>query len=199
MKKILLENTGNYTLIDNEDYEKVISFGKWHENDSGYAVKRGAVYGKSSTIRLHRVIADPPKGLEVDHINGNRLDNRRKNLRVVSHAINSWNTKHHKARKYDKGLPVNIAWDNTRGKFIATRIIRKKFNTLEEAISFQKQSELYEYEHRRMKPQLPTGVFRNKTNKSYQSQIQINGKKIYLGSFATIKEAEDAYLERKRG
>lgn len=199
MKKILLKNTGRYTLVDDNDYNKIMAFGSWHENDSGYAVKRGKVYGKSSTIRLHRVIADPPKGLEVDHINGNRLDNRRNNLRVVSHAINAWNTARNGNRKYEKKLPVGIAWDNTRGKYIATRILRKRFNTLEEAKEFQKQSDLYDHEHRRIKPDLPTGVFKNKSNKGYQAKIQLNGKRIYLGTFATIEEAEKAYLDRKRG
>jgi len=199
MKKILLENTGNYTLIDDDDFEKVLSFGKWHESDTGYAVKRGKVYGKSSTIRLHRVITDPPKGVEVDHINGNRLDNRKKNLRVVSHAINTWNTAQIRKRKYDLGLPTGIAWDNTRNKYIATRILRKRFDTLKEAIKFKEDSELYDHEHRRMKPELPTGVFKNRSNKGYQAKIQINGKRVYLGTFATIEEAEKAYLDRKRG
>src|SRR5690349_13155111 len=130
MRKILLENTGRYTLVDDEDYDTIVSFGKWHESDTGYVVKRGKVHGKSSTIRLHRVIADPPKYLEVDHINGNRLDNRRSNLRVVSHAVNVWNTQQSRKRKYDKGLPTGIAWDNTRGKFIATKILRRRFDTL---------------------------------------------------------------------
>jgi hypothetical protein len=199
MKKILLENTGNYTLVDNEDYDKVISFGKWHENDSGYAVKRGKLCGKSRTIRLHRVVADPPKRVEVDHINGDRLDNRKSNLRVVSRAINAWNTAHNNRRIYDKGLPTGIAWDNTRGKYIATRITRKRFDTLKDAIAYQKESELYEHEHRRMKKGLPTGVFQNKTMRKYQARIRINGERIYLGCFTTIEEAEKAYLERKRG
>lgn len=199
MKKILLENTGRYTFIDDEDYDRVLAFGKWHESDSGYAVKRGKVHGKHSTVRLHRVIADPPKALEVDHINGNRLDNQSSNLRIVSHAINVWNTAQKHKRTHDLGLPVGIAWDNTRGKYLATRILRKRFDTLEEAIAFQEQSKLYENEHRRMKPTLPTGVFQNKTSRGYQAQITINGNHIYLGTFATIKEAEEAYLERKRG
>lgn len=199
MKKILLKNTGNYTLVDDEDYDKIMSFGKWHEGDTGYAVKRGQVHGKSSTLRIHRIVTDAPKGMEVDHINGKRLDNRKSNLRIVSHAINTWNTIQNKKRKYDKGLPVGIAWDNTREKYIATKVTRKRFDTLEEAISFQKQSELYDHEHRRLKPNLPTGVFQNKSTKGYQARIQINGKRIYLGTFATIEEAEQAYLDRKRG
>lgn len=199
MKQLLLQNTGNFALLDDDDYQKAVSFGRWHESDTGYAVKRGKVHGKYSTIRLHRVITNPPKGLEVDHINGNRLDNRKSNLRIVSHAINAWNKVEKKKRKYDKGLPVGIAWDNTRGKYLATKIIRKRFDSLEEAQAFQKESELYEHEHRRLRPELPTGVFQNATTKGYQAKIQKQGNKTYLGTFNTIEEAEKAYLKRKAG
>ena len=43
------------------------------------------------------------------------------------------------------------------------------------------------------------GVFKNRSNKGYQARIQINGERVYLGTFTTIKEAEKAYLDRKRG
>lgn len=42
---------------------------------------------------MHRLLAQPPKGMEVDHINGNRLDNRRENLRVVKRSLGNQNLK----------------------------------------------------------------------------------------------------------
>ena len=198
MKKIKLNNTGNYTLVDDADYDKLVNMGRWHESDTGYAVRRVRNdKGNSITIRMHRVVAQTPPRLVTDHINGNKLDNRRKNLRTVSQQINAWNVERVVPRKYDKGLPKGIAWDNTRRKYIATKIIRKRFDSLEEAVAFQRESELYDYEHRRLKPELPTGVFRNKSNRGYQARIQFNGKRYYLGSFSTIAEAQQAY-ETKR-
>lgn len=198
MKKIKLHNTNHYALVDDDDYENIVKMGRWHESDSGYAVRRVRNQnGNSVTIRMHRVIAKTPPRLVTDHINGNKLDNRKENLRTVSQQINAWNVERKATRKYDLGLPVGIAWDNTRGKYIATKILRKRFDTLDEAIAFQKESELYEYEHRRLKPQLPTGVFQNKGNRGYQAKIVINGKRYYLGTFATIDEAKQAY-ENKR-
>jgi hypothetical protein len=39
-------------------------------------------------IQMHRLILNAPKGADVDHINGNGLDNRRENLRICSRAEN---------------------------------------------------------------------------------------------------------------
>jgi len=47
--------------------------------------------GGSKPMRLHREVVGCPRGLEVDHINGNRTDNRRANLRVVTRLENRQN------------------------------------------------------------------------------------------------------------
>lgn len=135
MKRIFLENTGNYALVDDEDYDLIFSFGKWYENDSGYAVKRGKYNGRGSTIRMHTVINQTPKRLVTDHINGNRLDNRRFNLRSVGHAINVWNTHNIQDHKvYD--LPKGMSYDKSRRQYVATRTIRRRFDNIKEAQEF---------------------------------------------------------------
>jgi hypothetical protein len=45
-------------------------------------------YALRNQTLLHRLLMNPPPGMEVDHINGDRLDNRRENLRLVTHAEN---------------------------------------------------------------------------------------------------------------
>lgn len=79
MKLIKLSNSDKDCWVDNEDYDLVESYGKWYLSDTGYAVRRY----KNSTLRMHRLIAKTPKGLQTDHRNNNRLDNRRCNLRNV--------------------------------------------------------------------------------------------------------------------
>lgn len=142
--QILLRNTGNYTIVDDEDAEYVNSFGTWYESDRGYAMKKTKINGKNVSLRLHRLIAKPPKGLVVDHINGNKLDNRRENLRCVSQAINSWNVERSdKHTKYE--LPKGISFDKEKGKYVASKTIRRRFDTLQEAINFTKESEELDY------------------------------------------------------
>jgi len=68
-------------LVDKED-EHLIKNKRWRLNAYGYPI-----------ISIHSLLMTPPKGMVVDHINGNRLDNRKCNLRVCTHAENSMNTK----------------------------------------------------------------------------------------------------------
>ncbi len=58
-----------------------------------YVVRQIRINGKITPIRLHRVITEAEDGFEVDHINGNGLDNRRENLRVCSKAQNQHNAR----------------------------------------------------------------------------------------------------------
>jgi len=84
---------GKYTIVDDDDYLNLIAF-KWYYSH-GYAVRhpkmvRGYRRGK---ISIHREILHTPKGKLTDHINGNTLDNRKSNLRIVDIYKNGWNQK----------------------------------------------------------------------------------------------------------
>ena len=87
MREIQL-NGGKVSLVDDEDYETYKDF-VWCCNSVGYAT----TIDKITRIQhsLHRDILSPQKGLVTDHINGNRLDNRRCNLRAVTQQQNTWN------------------------------------------------------------------------------------------------------------
>ena len=62
-------------------------------NKAGYPVTSV----KAKSMVLHRyIMGGPPKGLVTDHINQNKLDNRRENLRFVSHKKNLRNGKHNR-------------------------------------------------------------------------------------------------------
>lgn len=90
MKQIELTK-GAIALVDDEDFEKVSKY-KWCVNAQGYAVRGFQVNGAKYQIRMHRfILGDSCAGLEVDHINGNRTDNRKANLRTATRRENACN------------------------------------------------------------------------------------------------------------
>ena len=81
-------NTGNEFYIDADDLELVRHL-SWYEQNNGYAVHKDS--GKPIQS-MHRLIMGNPEGLVVDHINHNRMDNRRANLRVCTQKVNVRNS-----------------------------------------------------------------------------------------------------------
>lgn len=83
-----------YAIVDVEDYEWA-SQHTWHWSH-GYARRTVYLPGpdgrrRKCSFSLHGELLPAPPGKEVDHENRNRLDNRRSNLRLVSHAQNMLN------------------------------------------------------------------------------------------------------------
>ena len=81
---------GGYALVSDEDYE-YLSQWKWAKDPTGYA-RRTNLLPKTLSRNMHRLLINPPAGLVVDHINGNRLDNRRENLRLCTQSQNLGNS-----------------------------------------------------------------------------------------------------------
>jgi len=71
--------------------EDIIEMGDWFISNEGYAVGSILVDGKRVKRLLHRLILKAEKGEIVDHINGDKLDNRRDNLRKVTCSQNNAN------------------------------------------------------------------------------------------------------------
>lgn len=87
-EKVLIFDIGDRTTyVNEEDFEKFKNL-RWFLTNE-YA---GVCIGRT-TRRVHRLIMDAPEDKVVDHINRNRLDNRRENLRVVSTRENNLNRK----------------------------------------------------------------------------------------------------------
>ena len=89
MKTIPLTQ-GKVAIVDDEDYTWLMQW-KWHSS-YGYAMRRERTWsGKQKGIFMHRVVNKTPLGLETDHINRNKLDNRKENLQSVTHQENTCN------------------------------------------------------------------------------------------------------------
>jgi len=83
-----------WTRVDYPDLKLVQRYNWecWTEADGrSYANASQRTAGHRLRFRIHRLLTEAPQGLEVDHINGDSLDNRRSNLRVVTRAQNSQN------------------------------------------------------------------------------------------------------------
>jgi hypothetical protein len=98
---------GKKAKIDKEDYVKVSKY-KWH-NSLGYA----QAYSKDTPynpVAMHRLIMNDPIGFSIDHINHNRLDNRKCNLRfcnmsqnIANSLLSKINTSGYKGVDWHKG------------------------------------------------------------------------------------------------
>jgi hypothetical protein len=112
MKEIPLTQ-GHVALVDDEDYEWLMAEGPWCYG-GGYAVKG---QGKTS-IKMHRFILGliPGDGKETDHINHDRSDNRRRNLRICTSSQNNANVN----RRSDNTSGYKGVYFNRRdGKYVA--------------------------------------------------------------------------------
>lgn len=93
MKRIPLTH-GKTAIVDDEDLEMLAAY-KWSAmlNKEWEAVSHYWDWeaGRARRIRMHRLLTKCPTGKVVDHKNGNRLDNRRKNLRICTVAENNRN------------------------------------------------------------------------------------------------------------
>lgn len=96
--------SGKFSLIDDEEYNKV-SRALWSVNGSGYAT----AFLDGVSISMHRLIMNAPAGMQVDHINGDKLDNRKCNLRLCTKSQNQANLRKYKNNgiKY-KGVEKKI-------------------------------------------------------------------------------------------
>lgn len=91
MKKIELTK-GKFAIVDEDMYE-ILSKNKWTMG-TYYAYRKEKIEGKIKNIFMqHKVIGFAPRGFVVDHINRNKLDNRKENLRFATISQNKQNSK----------------------------------------------------------------------------------------------------------
>ena len=137
MKKISLTR-GKYAIVDNEDYEFLIQW-KWWFTTRGYAVREDG--GK--VVFMHRLINKTLMGLDTDHINRNKLDNRKCNLRTISRSQNIMNINPRKNNTSGvKGVQKHAEGWMTRIKLNYQTIYLGYFKRFEDAVNARKKAEL---------------------------------------------------------
>lgn len=112
MKEIKLTK-GKVALVDDSDYEW-LNKSKWYANEGNSTYYARRYCGVGTSIKMHQQIMTPPKGMLVDHRDGDGLNNQRSNLRICTISQNNTNRKPSKngTSKY-LGVSRNIV--NNRG------------------------------------------------------------------------------------
>jgi hypothetical protein len=119
---------GKTALVDADDFEFLNQW-KWSYGSDGYAIRFENVgRNKRKLVLMHRILLKPGEKQQIDHKNGNRLDNTRDNLRTCDHSLNQRNK-------------IKKPWfDKSRNKWrIAIRYYNgkrysKRWDTYEQAI-----------------------------------------------------------------
>jgi len=109
--------------VDPEVYSEVAQF-RWFLHTEGYAQRTVPDPEKRRrTILMHREVLSPPQGTEIDHRNGDRLDNRRANLRAATKAENQRNSR---SRRGSSSVYKGVCWDTANGKWKATITVHRR-------------------------------------------------------------------------
>lgn len=149
MKEITLSNTDKKACVDGEPGEEFDHLSRfvWSIAPSGYA--RTCVGGK--WVNMHSMLTKPRSGMCVDHINRNRLDNRKANLRVCSRRVNNLNRSHHK--EFGPQLPDGVTFNKRMGMFVAQIQRDKKKRVLGRFSDIQSASDAYQKAARELYPE----------------------------------------------
>jgi len=145
-KTIIIElngKRGGDAIASIEDYEKLKNK-SWCMHKHGYP--KWQSWKQNHSMCMHQLVAgvfSKESGYVVDHINQDKLDNRKENLRVVTHGLNGFNSK--RLNKYTG------ASKNKKGKWVAyigggkKRKVLGSFDSRDEALDVRKKAEIERY------------------------------------------------------
>ncbi len=212
MTTIPLSNgNGLVAIVDDEDFERV-SRNTWRLTRTGYV---STFFSKKHKL-LHRTIMEiTDRSIKIDHINGNKLDNRKENLRQATTSQNAWNagvTK--KSSSGYRGAYLCKATNHWRSDLMVNgkRMSLGNYATAEEAAKARDKKALelqgefarlnfpdFDYTNYEPKPlnvgkltSTTRGVYWCKYFQMWKAGFHVNKKFIYVGSFDTQEEAAKA-------
>lgn len=134
-------NTNEEFYFDLEDYHIIKDF-CWHKSFYGYLESRDS--GSNKIIKMHKLLVDVSDiKLEIDHADRNKMNNRRKNLRVVTRTFNNINQNATVNSKTGvRGVYKNKKREKYDVSFQAKGVsITKRFDTFDDACKYRKQLE----------------------------------------------------------
>ncbi len=123
---------GKTAIVDAGDIEEVTRHSSnWHLTNGGYPIAHSKIFKKM--MLLHRIVFedDIAPGFEIDHIDGNKLDARKSNLRLVTKSDNIRNrtVKTRAGKKVSSRFP-GVSWRKVNRKWHAQIRIEGKVKNL---------------------------------------------------------------------
>jgi len=120
MKEVLLTR-GMVALVDDADFD-FLSKHSWcyrigRNRRTGYAESNISINGEWTRVLMHRYIMDADRKVEIDHRDGNGLNNQRANLRIATHSQNLHNSHPHRRPKTSKYK--GVCWHKAMKKWHA--------------------------------------------------------------------------------
>lgn len=207
-----------FATVDAADFEALNKW-KWSAEKRGgrfYATRCAiGANGKKTTVRMHREITQAGDGFEVDHADGNGLNNRRANLRICSASENQQNRTSVRGSSAYKGVLRDRSHGCWKAKIVVDgkRFMLGSFTTEEAAARRYDQAAKAHFGRfarlnfpddeceavpaavvERSERKLPRGVSLKDSGK-FAAKKRVSGKDCYIGTFDTAKDAERAYLE----
>jgi hypothetical protein len=143
--KLIPLTKGKFAKVDDSDFDMLSKY-KWHYGGywkiTGYAARRNGKYGE--TIMMHRVVLNTKDKRQIDHKNGDKLDNRKENLRLCTRSQNLANSK---IRINNTSGFKGICWYEDRKKWFTYINCQKKryclgyfSSKLDAALAYNKKS-----------------------------------------------------------
>jgi len=131
MSKHIQLSQGKMATVDDPDYDRLNQH-KWYaqKSRSGWRAARNKIVqstGQRTIILMHRAIMEASPGLQIDHCNGNGLDNRRSNLRYCTNSQNQMNSK---KRAGSTSRFKGVSWDAVNRKWRADVMINYRGRNL---------------------------------------------------------------------
>ncbi len=109
-KEIYLSN-GGVVLVDDDDYDQ-LSQRKWRRSNNGYAYREVSIKGKRVSIYLHKEIMPTDRGWQVDHIDRDRMNCRKSNLRYCTPSQNGYNAP--KRNSPTSSIYKGVSWNGKK-------------------------------------------------------------------------------------